>query len=270
MPGTRTVAVADRSTSSALAWERVPTWQERILPSRSWGLAYVWGIVGLLLLLAAIFVVNVFVPLGATLGRAAATTAILVLAWGLGLLVPHMLHVPALRPAAFLSVPVIPAIVVGSVAVAWGAPGGFGRFALACAILLACVFLASIPYGRIVQGLDLVPAALGAAALVATGGTLALAVLGVPFSTDTLASAGRGGIVRLLASLVLLIRTRWQRMPVWLFWGGFAQLALVLALHPWVSAGRSGRMLAAGLVLFAALGFSALILALVQPRRSGT
>jgi hypothetical protein len=147
-------------------------------------------------------------------------------------------------------------------------PERIGEIAGALIVLLVFAALAGIPYHRLSQGIDVIPAVVSLVPIAVGGIGLSLAIAGLDLGARLVESLWRCGLAFVFAALVLLIPVGQRRWPVWLTWAALAQFAVVQGLDPWVDGARSGRLLAAGFVLVAVLGITALTLQLLPPRRA--
>lgn len=248
--------------------EDAPTpWTTRILPGPGWGRVYAWGLVVVALVIGVLFILNIAVPIGDSIARAAATGGMLLAGWGIGLLVPFSFTVRALRPAGAVAVLAVPLGVLLTVADIWQVgPERLGSIAGALLILLLFAFMACIPWHRLSQRQDLVPASISFVAIAAGGLVLSLSIAGLDLGERAVESVWRCGLGFVFAALVLLVPVRPRRLPTWLGWGALAQFAVIQALDPWVAGARSDRLLAAGFVLLAVLAITALTLQLLAPK----
>ena len=221
-------------------WKRIPPAVKHLLKS------YLFVLAGALLIVGLLFVLNIFIDFGGKqfTSRAFGTFFILLFGWGWGILGAFMMFYKPLRAAGACGLAVgVAFIVFGSLAV-WDIGGTFDLWSIPQALLVVQVALAAGVVGWMKKDdPDLAPAALATIAVTALAGlVIAYLVLDVPslqpsdrVTSKLGESASALGFFTALASVCLLTpRTPEWRVARWFGYAAPAELALMLAVAPWL------------------------------------
>jgi hypothetical protein len=239
----------------------LPDWLKRIFR------AYIVTIVGILLLVGALFVLNIFVPLGKNLDRTGMSALVLLLAWGWGMFGAWIMQVTPLRPAGALGMITGLAGLLAFPVDIWRIGEGYQFQRIAWAFLaMQGLAAAGAAAWRALDRKEHIRLATLSLLFIAVGGALVFAAIVLPddvlkaSSQDHLAVSGLGLSLPMAAATLLLLLPLRPRLAVArnVAYAGFVELALFLACKPWVAdTARLQRLHMAAVALAVILGLIA-------------
>jgi len=250
-------------------WESFPPWLRRTFR------IYLYGLVGALLLAGLLFVLNVFVPLPHnSLLRATGSLGLLLVGWFWGVLGAWMLSYRPLAPAGILGMATgVATIVFGTLAI-WDLVGGYSLTRIPWALFMVQVVAAAgvaVERARLRREFEgLMWPAVGAIAVGAI--LLAVSILfdspaRTPDLMDKIGATGGGLAFPMCAAGVLFLIPKRPRLNLTrnLAYAGFVELALFLAIQPWVQdSAMKARMYLATFAIAIILGLVALTFYLID------
>lgn len=222
-------------------WKRIPPAMRTLLKS------YLLILAAALVVVALLFVLNIFLDFGGSqfTSRAFGTFFVLLFGWGWGILGAAMMHYAPLRAAGMCGLAVgVAFIVFGSLAV-WDFGASYDLWNIPLALLVLQVALAAGVVGWMkLDDPQYAPVAVATIAVTALAGlVLAYLTLDIPgmqpdFEVrDNLGeSAAFLGFWTAVASTLLLVpkEPEW-RVARWLAYAAPAQLGVMLAIAPWLA-----------------------------------